>query len=105
MAKIEYARVSTVEQNEARQVEAFKENGVDKWFLDKQSGKDTNRPERQKMLDYVREGDILIVTEFSRLARSTTDLLNIVQKLREKGMDFVSLQQRQYYSVTEKHNE
>ena len=94
MAKIGYARVSTVEQNEARQVEAFKENGVDKWFLDKQSGKDTNRPELQKMLDYVREGDILIVTEFSRLARSTTDLLNIVQKLREKGVEFVSLKEQ-----------
>ena len=46
------------------------------------------------MLDYVREGDILIVTEFSRLARSTTDLLNIVQKLREKGVEFVSLKEQ-----------
>ena len=93
MAKIGYARVSTVEQNEARQVEAFKENGVDKWFLDKLSGKDTKRPELQKMIEYVREGDILVVTEFSRLARSTVDLLEIVKQLQDKGVQLVSLKE------------
>jgi DNA invertase Pin-like site-specific DNA recombinase len=93
MAKIGYARVSTVEQNEVRQVEAFRENGVDKWFLDKLSGKDTKRPELQKMIEYVREGDILVVTEFSRLARSTVDLLEIVKQLQDKGVQLVSLKE------------
>lgn len=94
MAKIGYARVSTIDQNEARQIEAFRANGVDKYFLDKLSGKDTKRPELRKMLDYVREGDTLIVTEFSRLARSTTDLLDIVQQLRNKGVELVSLKEQ-----------
>lgn len=93
MAKIGYARVSTIDQNEARQIEAFRANGVDKWFLDKLSGKDTKRPELRKMLDYIREGDTLIVTEFSRLARSTTDLLDIVQQLRDKGVELISLKE------------
>lgn len=93
MAKIGYARVSTIEQNEERQIEAFKESNVDKWFLDKLSGKDTKRPEFQKMIEYVREGDILVVTEFSRLARSTVDLLGIVKQLQDKGVQLVSLKE------------
>ena len=66
---IGYARVSTQEQNEGRQLAAFEEYGVDRVYIDKMSGKDTKRPELRKMLDYVREGDTLIVNEYSRLAR------------------------------------
>lgn len=94
MSKIGYARVSTQEQNEGRQIEAFELYGVDKIFIDKMSGKDTNRPELKKMLDYVREGDTLIVNEYSRLARSTQDLLNLVTQLTDKGVQVVSLKEK-----------
>lgn len=87
---IGYARVSTKEQNEARQIAMFEERGVDKYFLDKLSGKDTNRPQLKAMLNYVREGDTVIVSEYSRLARSTQDLLRIVQQLKDKGVQLIS---------------
>ena len=90
MALIGYARTSTEEQNEARQLALFKDRGVDRYFLDKLSGKDTNRPQLKAMLDYVREGDTVIVSEYSRLARSTKDLLAIVQSLSEKGVHIIS---------------
>ena len=61
---VAYIRVSTVEQNEGRQVEALKKHNIEKWFTEKVSGKDTNRPQLQAMLDYVREGDTIYVHEF-----------------------------------------
>lgn len=88
--RIAYVRVSTVEQNEARQLEALKMHNIDKWFEEKVSGKDTNRPELKKMLDYVREGDTIYIHDFSRLARSTKDLLEIVETLNSKGVHLVS---------------
>ena len=92
---IGYARVSTAEQNEARQLEAFKNysNKISKVFIDKVSGKNTERPELQKMLNYVREGDVVVVSDFSRLARSTRDMLNIVQELSDKGVGLISLKE------------
>lgn len=90
MANIAYVRVSTVEQNEARQIEALKKHNIDKWFTEKVSAKDTNRPQLQAMLDYVREGDTIYIHDFSRLARSTKDLLNIVECLQEKKINLVS---------------
>ena len=89
-----YARVSTQEQNEGRQLAAFEEYGVDRVYIDKMSGKDTKRPELRKMLDYVREGDTLIVNEYSRLARSTHDLLSIVQQLTDEGVQVISLKEK-----------
>ena len=77
--KIAYVRVSTVEQNEARQIEALKKYDVDKWFTEKVSAKDTNRPQLQAMIDFVREGDTIYIHDFSRLARSTADLLKLVE--------------------------
>ena len=88
--KIGYVRVSTVDQNEARQVEALKKHNIEKWFTEKVSGKDTNRPQLQLMLDYVREGDTVYIHDFSRLARSTKDLLEIVETLNKKGVHLVS---------------
>lgn len=88
--KVGYARVSTVEQNEDRQVKTLKELGAEKIFLDKLSGKNTNRPKLKEMLEFVREGDTLIVSEYSRLARSTKDLLEIIEKLENKGVHIVS---------------
>ena len=90
MALIGYARVSTDGQNEARQVEAFKSLGVEKVFIDKQSGKDAARPQLTAMREYVREGDTVVVTEYARLARSVRDLLSIVDELRGKGVQLIS---------------
>lgn len=84
--KVSYIRVSTVEQNEARQVEAMKDKGIEKWFIEKVSGKDTNRPKLQEMLDFVRAGDEVYIHDFSRLARSTKDLLEIIEILNKKGV-------------------
>ena len=81
---IAYVRVSTVEQNEQRQIDALQVHHIDRWFTEKVSGKDVNRPELQAMLDFVREGDTLFVHDFSRLARSTSDLLKIVELLEHK---------------------
>lgn len=88
--KIAYLRVSSVSQNEARQREAMQDKGIDKFFVDKCSGKDTNRPQLQEMLSYVREGDTVYIHEFSRLARNTADLLKIVEYLNDKGVTLIS---------------
>lgn len=88
--KIAYVRVSTVEQNEARQLEALKKYGIDKWFTEKVSAKDTNRPQLQAMLEFAREGDTVYIHDFSRLARSTSDLLKMVELLQAKGVHLVS---------------
>ena len=87
---IAYVRVSTVEQNEARQVEALEKYGIERWYTEKISGKDANRPKLQEMLEYVREGDTVHIHDLSRLARSTADLLVIVDQLSKKGVHLVS---------------
>ncbi|AJF17238.1 Recombinase (plasmid) [Lactiplantibacillus plantarum subsp. plantarum P-8] len=83
MAKIGYARVSSKEQHLDRQLAALK--GVDKLFTDKLSGANTNRPELQKMLAYIREGDIVLVTELDRLGRNNHDLTKIMNSIQNKG--------------------
>ena len=83
--KIGYVRVSTEEQNEARQLKSMKENKIEKIFIDKQSGKNMNRPAFKEMMDFVRADDVLYVESCSRLARNTKDLLNIVDELASKG--------------------
>ena len=88
--KYAYVRVSTVEQNEERQIEGLEKHGIDKWFIEKVSGKDTNRPELQAMLDTAKAGDTIYVHDFSRLARSTKDLLAIVEMLGEREINLVS---------------
>lgn len=82
---VAYMRVSAVDQNEERQVEAIGE--VDRTFLDKASGKNAkDRPALQEMIKYVREGDTVIVKSPDRLARSTTDLLSLAKDFRERGV-------------------
>lgn len=95
MSNIGYIRVSTKEQNTGRQHLDFTKAGIaiDKLFEEKISGKNTERPQLKAMLQYVREGDIVYVESFSRLARSTKDLLNIVEELTSKGVQFVSLKE------------
>lgn len=91
--KVAYVRVSTVEQNEARQIESLNKHNIDKWYTEKVSGKDTNRPKLIEMLDFVREGDTIYIHDFSRLARSTKDLLDIVERLTDKGVHLISLKE------------
>lgn len=87
---VAYVRVSTVEQNEQRQIEALKKHQIEKWFTEKISGKSMNRPKLKEMLEFVRSGDTVFIHDFSRLARSTKDLLEIVEQLNEKGVHLVS---------------
>ncbi|MBR6851636.1 MAG: recombinase family protein [Lachnospiraceae bacterium] len=88
-----YARISTITQNEDRQIEALTNAGCEKIYLDKLSGKDTNRPQLKEMFTFIREGDTVLVTEFSRFSRSTKDLLDLVEKLQAKKVDFKSLKE------------
>lgn len=83
MSKIGYARVSSKEQNLDRQLEALQ--SVSKVFSDKLSGQSTGRPQLQAMLDYLREGDIVIVTELDRLGRNNKDLTEIMNVIQQKG--------------------
>ena len=90
-----YVRVSTVEQSEERQIiELTKKACVEKFFVDKVSAKSAKRPKFDEMMNFLREGDELIVSEFSRLARSTTDLLNIVESLTKKDVKVRSLKEQ-----------
>lgn len=81
-----YVRVSSLDQNPERQLEELKSLHVEKIFVDKQSGKNIERPELQKMLAFVREGDVLIVHSLDRLARNLADLLTMVQDLTGRGV-------------------
>lgn len=87
---IAYVRVSSEDQNEARQLEALKKYDIEEWFTEKISGKNTNRPQLQEMIKFARKGDTIYIHDFSRLARSTKDLLDIVEQLTEKGIHLVS---------------
>ena len=88
--KIGYIRISTTDQNTARQELLMEQLGVDEVYIDRMSGKNTNRPELQKMMEYVRRGDTVIVESISRFARNTRDLLELLEKLSAKGVEFVS---------------
>lgn len=88
--KVGYIRVSTNDQNTARQDEIMINLGVEKVFTEKISGKNTDRPQLQAIIEYVREGDTVILESYSRLARSTKDLFDILDKLENKGVRFIS---------------
>lgn len=88
--KIGYIRVSSIEQNTIRQEVLMESLGVDEVYIDRISGKNTNRPELQKMMNYVRKGDTVIVESISRFARNTKDLLELVEQLTSKGVEFIS---------------
>ena len=88
--KIGYIRVSTQEQNTLRQEVLMEQLGAEQVYIDKVSGKNTNRPELHAMLDFVRKGDVVIVESISRFARNTKDLLELVEQLTSKGVEIVS---------------
>lgn len=87
---IAYIRVSSLDQNETRQIEGLKKYNIEKWFTEKISGKNTNRPKLKEMIEFAREGDTIYIHDFSRLARNTKDLLDIVEELNSKGIHLVS---------------
>lgn len=91
--RIFYARVSSEDQNLARQLKMAEEQRAEKIYKEKLTGKNKERQELKKMLDYAREGDIIIIESISRMARNTRDLLSIVDKLQEKSVGFVSLKE------------
>ena len=93
MANIAYIRVSTIEQNEGRQLEMMKAYNIDETFIEKLSGKDMERPQLQIMIKFSRKGDTIYIESFSRLARNTKDLLDIVETLGEKGVKVISLKE------------
>ncbi len=82
--KIGYARVSTVDQNEARQMEALREEGVEMIYMDKKSGKDFNRPEYQKMIASLKKGDVLIVHSIDRLGRNYEEIITEWRKITKE---------------------
>lgn len=88
--KVGYVRVSTTEQHEDRQTALLSQAGIEKIFMDKLSGKNTERPQLRAMLDFIREGDTVYVESFSRLARNTRDLLELVEQIEAKGATVVS---------------
>lgn len=91
--KIGYVRVSTLHQHTDRQDDLMEKLGVEKIFVDKESGAKRERPGLKEMEAYVREGDTLVVESISRLARSTRDLLSIVEALRQKGVELIILKE------------
>ncbi|MEM8574326.1 MAG: recombinase family protein [Pseudomonadota bacterium] len=88
MTQVGYARVSTTGQNLTVQLEKLEAAGCEKVFQEKRSGVDAGRPALKRCLEYLREGDTLLVTKIDRLARSTADLYGIVQRLADKGVAF-----------------
>lgn len=87
---IGYIRVSTIEQNPDRQYSDLKKYKIDKFFEEHASGKNTERPVLNEMLNFIREGDTLFIESFSRLARNTADLLNIIETLKNKNVEIIS---------------
>lgn len=88
--KYGYVRTSTKHQNTARQDVLMEELGVDAVYVDQCSGKNTDRPKLQELLDVIQPGDTVIVESYSRMSRSTTDLLKIVDALQKRGVEFIS---------------
>ena len=91
--RVGYVRCSTIEQNEARQLKMMEEQKAEKLFIDKASGKNTDRRAFKEMIAFVRAGDMVIVESISRIARNTRDLLSIVSELTEKQVEFISLKE------------
>ena len=93
LMRVAYIRVSTVEQNEARQVEIMKDKGIERFFIDKCSGKSLDRPKLQEMLKFIREGDEVYIHSFSRLGRNVKELLQLIENFDKSGVKLVSLKE------------
>ncbi len=91
--KFGYARVSTDDQELARQIDALNNYGVDKIYKEKITGTKAKRPELDKLKNALREGDEVIIESLSRLGRSTKDLLNLIEEWNSQGVKLVSLKE------------
>src|SRR6266487_5222994 len=91
LMKIGYVRVSKQEQHEALQIDALKEAGCEKWFMDKMTGSKAERKGLDEALAYVRPGDTFVVWKLDRAGRSLTHLIELLKGLQERGIEFISL--------------
>lgn len=89
-----YSRVSTLEQSHGRQFKALEDYGVDKLFTEKISGAKKNRPEFDKMIKKLKEGDVVVVSELTRLSRSTSQLFKIAEDFQARGVQLVSIKEK-----------
>src|SRR5207245_8694611 len=89
--KIGYVRISKQEQNEELQIDALKEAGCNKWFVDKMTGSKADRKGLTEALAYLRPGDTLVVWKLDRAGRSLTHLIELLKDLKERGIEFISL--------------
>ena len=88
-----YARVSSQDQELARQIDALEKYGVDEIFTKKMTGTKANRPELNRLKDKVRPGDTVVIESLSRLGRSTKDLLSLIEDWDHQGVKLVSLKE------------
>ncbi|MDF2612554.1 MAG: hypothetical protein K0S71_340 [Clostridia bacterium] len=93
MAKIGYARVSTIDQKLGRQTEILNKFEVDKIYFEKVSGGKTNRPEFNKMMNELSQGDIVVVAELTRLSRSTSQLIAVCEEFKKREVQLISLKE------------
>ncbi len=96
MTNLAYVRVSTLEQNNERQINNIKSRAdidVDGWFIEKVSGKNTDRVQLDALKKHCRKGDVIYIDAFSRLARSTKDLLELIEYFKSKGAEIISLKE------------
>lgn len=93
MARIGYARVSSKDQNLDSQLDLLKEAGCERVFEDKVSGVKESRPEWDRLLEFLRESDTVVVAELSRMTRSLIHLLSLVKEFEERGVQIVSLRE------------
>jgi len=98
--KIGYARVSTQDQQTLRQIDQLKEFGCERIYEEKVSGTKRDREELNRMMDTLREGDVVVITELSRLSRSVKDLFEIVDKIHKVGADIKSLKESDWIDTT-----
>ena len=91
--KIGYARVSTEEQNLDRQLDSLKEAGCEKIFQEKITGTKKERPELDKLMEQLRSGDLIIISDLTRLSRSVKDLFSLVDQIEKKGANIKSLKE------------
>jgi DNA invertase Pin-like site-specific DNA recombinase len=89
--KIGYVRISKQEQHEALQIDALKEVGCEKWFVDKITGSKAERKGLDEALAYLRPGDTFVVWKLDRVGRSLTHLIELLKDLKERGIEFISL--------------
>ena len=90
---IMYQRISNHQQNLTRQEELKEKYKVEKVYTDSCTNKNNDRPELERMLDFLREGDVVVIESINRLAFNVKDLLSIVEKLKEKGVQFISIKE------------